>query len=285
MPTREHIRVTALLKAAAVVVSVLPGGARADDLAPDTTLRVMTVVICQQDGFLPWLLEPFLESEGIRIEYRQGHHSEVARAAAHGEADLVIAHTKVAALRTLAEQGVLRPGRVVFANPMAFLAPPDDPAGIAGLSDPVQAVRQIQERGFCFLVNDQGRLARLQRTFIEASTPATRCVIDDPQNAKLAALTAASERGAYSMWGLHPYARKASVALEPIVIPDPRLLQGLSAYVVAGAEAQSRAAALVDYLASTAAQRRLTGFRLANYPQVQPWWPAAMAADAQAMGN
>ena len=38
----------------------------------EKTIRVMTVVICQQDNFLQYLLEPYLSGKNIKIEYRKG---------------------------------------------------------------------------------------------------------------------------------------------------------------------------------------------------------------------
>ena len=79
------------------IVTVHAGDAN----SAEKVLRVMTVVICQQDDFLQYVLAPYLAEKDIRIEYRQGHHSEVAKAVANKEADFVITHTKVKALQKM----------------------------------------------------------------------------------------------------------------------------------------------------------------------------------------
>ena len=143
-----------------------------DNEAAEKTIRIMTVVICQQENFLQYLLEPYLSGKNIKIVYRQGHHTEVAKAVKNGEVDFVITHKKVKLLQKLESDGLLKKGHLLFANPMAFLGPKGDPAGIKGLDDPVQAVRNIQEKGYCFVINNHDRLARIQKHLLEEALKA-----------------------------------------------------------------------------------------------------------------
>jgi tungstate transport system substrate-binding protein len=242
-------------------------------------IRVMTVVIVQQEGFLPWLLEPFLAGRDLGIEYTQGHHTEVARAVTEGRVDLVIAHTKVRLLREQSAQGILNPGRPLFANPMAFLGPRGDPARIRALNDPVQALRRIQAAGFCYVINRQDRLGAVQDALLgQLDAIDRKCLIDAVANRRDAALVTAGEKGAYTLWGLHPAVQRGDGRLEPVVIADARLLSELSGYVVRGGAEEVLATEILDYLASAPAQRRLTEFRFSAYPELQPWWPVQIQA-------
>ncbi|MGH8120456.1 MAG: hypothetical protein ACRESK_07570 [Gammaproteobacteria bacterium] len=235
------------------------------------TLRIMTVVICQQGGFLQYLLEPYLAGKKLRVEYSQGHHREVAAAVKRGEVDIAITHTKVKTMQELAATGRLINGRTIFANPKAFLGPRGDPASIGELQDGAMAMQRIQERGFCYVINPHGEMENLQEQLLAAGTATRHCVINDVNNVK-EALHTAFEQGGYTMWGLHPYLEKGDGKLEPIVIPDPRLQQNLAAWVVQGSGVEKEARELVYYLAGDDAKAAYLKFRFPGYDGIQPWW-------------
>jgi len=236
------------------------------------TLRIMTVVICQQGGFLQYLLEPYLAGKNVRIEYSKGHHSEVAAAVNRGEVDIAITHTKVKAMQDLATSGRLIDGQTIFANPKAFLGPRGDPAHIGGLPDAAMAMQRIQEQGYCYVINPHGEggMEKLQNDLLNAGS--RHCVINNVQDTE-EALSTAYEKGAYTMWGLHPYLEKGDGKLEPVVIPDPRMQQNLAAWVVQGSGVEAEARDLVNYLAGDTVKARLVKFRFPGYDTLQPWWP------------
>ncbi|NOG61578.1 MAG: hypothetical protein HND53_13835 [Proteobacteria bacterium] len=231
----------------------------------------MTVVICQQDNFLQTILEPYLNKNNIKIEYRQGHHSEVARAVNNKEADFVITHTKVKKLQKMESKGFLNKGQELFANPMAFLGPKDDPANISGLQNPVQAVKQIMESDHCFIINGNKRLAEIQNELINQTGITDSCIIQsDKQNDAI--LTDAFENNAYTLWGFHPFAKRGNDNLLPIVIPDEVLLSNMTGWVVKGTRQEQKANELLNYLTSDKAKKLITEFRLNRYKHIQTWW-------------
>ena len=236
------------------------------------TIRIMTVVICQQGGFLSYLLEPYLHDRNITIEYSQGHHSEVAAAVQRSTVDIAITHTKVRAMQKLAGEGVLIDGRLVFANPKALLGPIGDPAQLTGIVDADLAMKRIQEKGYCYVVNPHGRMEMLQKQLLENTGLHGMCIDDAAGNTK-EALRGAFEKGAYTMWGLHPFLEKSDLAMQPVVIPDRRLLEEMGAWVVKGSPVEAEARDLVGYLASDQAKKRLQEFRFSGHETLQPWWP------------
>ena len=236
------------------------------------TIRIMTVVICQQGDFLQYLFEPYLAKKNISIDYSQGHHNEVVAAIKRGQVDIAITHTKVKAMQELVASGLLVNGRTVFANPKAFLGPDGDPADIAGLDDAAAAMQRIQEQGYCYVINPHGNMTRLQRNLLEGAQSGRQCVIDNVQNT-WEALQMANDKGAYTMWGLHPYLAKGKGSLQPVVIPDQRLLQNLGAWVVQGSDVMAEARDLVEYLASDVARARIVKYRFPDHDTIQPWWP------------
>lgn len=261
-----------------LVFLLLPGNAGAaqqQDTTTPITIRIMTVVICQQDGFLQNLLEPYLSGRNIRIEYSQGHHSEVARAVTEGRIDLAITHTKVQAMHKLEKNGYLEKGRKIFANAMAFLGPTGDPAGITGMHDPVLAVKKIQETGHCFVINGHDRLAKIQEKLLELAGISNSCVIRDEETENLSAVESAVENNAYTLWGLHPYARKGENKLQPVIIPHDMLLEDMSGWAVSGSPVKNEVIDLINYLKSSEAEKRIREFRLDKYKDLQAWWPAS----------
>lgn len=231
----------------------------------------MTVVICQQGDFLQYLLEPYLAGKNFNIEYSQGHHSQVAAAVKRGEVDIAITHTKVKAMQELVAAGLLIDGQTVFANPKAFLGPAGDPAGISGLDDAAVAMQRIQEKGYCYVINPHENMTSLQLDLLGGKKSGRNCVIDTAQNTR-DALQVAVEKNAYTMWGLHPYLAKGKGKLQPIVIPDKRLLQTLGAWVVKDSDVEAEARDLVNYLASDVAIERIVKFRFPGLDTIQPWW-------------
>lgn len=160
----------------------------------------------------------------------------------------------------------------MFANPKAFLGPKGDPAKIEGLQDAVLAMQQIQDGGYCYVINPHGEMEILQNGLLDMTNSVRRCVLNDVQDTQ-AALDTAFEKGAYTMWGLHPYIAEGNDNLQPIVIPDDRLLQNLSAWVVAGSDMEAEAGNLVNNLASEDAKIRITKFRFPGYKDIPPWRP------------
>ena len=237
-----------------------------------TTIHIMTVVICQQEGFLQYLLQPYLSKKNINIEYSTGHHSKVVQAVKHAEADIVIAHTKVKGLNKQEEAGKLNNGRAVFANPRAFLGPVGDPAGIRGLEDPVKALENIFEQGYCYIINPHGEMARLQNHYLDKVASDNICVSQGPGDINRL-LDMAVEKNAYTLWGLHPFVARGAHKLEPIVVPNDVLLENLAAWVVTGSQVEDAARELVNYLVSDEAGKRIKRFRLEGYENVQPWYP------------
>lgn len=238
-------------------------------------IHIMTVVIVQQDNFLQKLLQPFLSSHGLVAEYTMGHHSEVAQAAGRHEIDLAITHTKVREMQKLEKEGLLMPRQALFSNPTAFLGPAGDPAHIRGLTDPVAAVKNILDGGFCFIINTHERLEKLQDDLLPGNVSTRDCIIRDDGNINMTAIDVAFERNGYTMWGLHPYASKSENRLEPVVMADERLLQEMSGWVVKGSAVEKEASELLDYLASKEVKNRIRNFHLHNYGDIQAWWPAS----------
>lgn len=249
--------------------------AEPQDNAPAKTIRIMTVVIVQQDDFLQYLLESWLSDKNTHIEYSKGHHSEVARAVMDGKVDFAITHTKVQAMHKLEKQGLLEQDRILFANAMAFLGPQGDPAGITGLNDPVKVVQKILDGGYCFVINGHDRLARIQEKLLAEAKRDHTCVIRDDNIENETAIESAVANKAYTLWGLHPYARLHDNRLQPVVVPNDMLLEEMSGWAAKDSPVKKEVMDLINYLKSSEAEKKLRDFRLEKFKDLQAWWPAS----------
>jgi tungstate transport system substrate-binding protein len=237
-------------------------------------LRALVVTIVMQDDFLPWLLAGTEYSGAVAATTT--HVDAVPQRLTESAFDIVIAHAHAQATRRLDARGVLTGGKIVFANSQALIGPAADPAGLAAATDFNAALVRLARAQACWVINRQGGKDRLQRAVRRGPT-ALECVIDDAANVGLAAVRAARERGAYTVWGLHPFVRAEVNGMRAFVPHDPSLLRPLRAWVVAQSTRTAAAQALVEHLTGAQAQAQIPAFRLRGLAEQQAWWPAVAA--------
>lgn len=205
-----------------------------------------------------------------------------------GKADLVIAHYGHEGVEPFVTGGYGLWPRAVFANQVAVLGPPGDPAGIRGMRDAGEALRRIAETRSRFLsINTDGGRYLEQVIWASANMkPSGDWYIDAKSRGPQAAREAAAA-GAYVIWGVPPFVRlkaRERLNLEPMVVADPVLQRMMVAIAVnpkrvQGADAAA-AESFVSFLLSPAVQARIKAFRYPNIDQ-QVWWPAGRHNQAQ----
>lgn len=238
-------------------------------------LRALVVTIVAQGGFLEWLVEQAVAAGTVTpLALDVAHVRELDQRLAEGSYDLVIAHAHARPAQRLAVRGVLAAGTPVFANPRAIIGPADDPAGLRGAASLDDALTRLAAHGGCWVHHAHGGLVDLQ----PAADATDRCVLVPAATGPGGALAAAREHGAYTLWGYHPFSRRAAPGLAAIVTGDARLLATLLAWPVATTPRREEVDELIALLASPAIQQRLATFRLAGDPANQAWWPASAAA-------
>lgn len=246
------------------VLAFACGAARADM----PVLRAAVVPIIGQAAFLPTVLEPFLTAHGARLVMTATHGREVVRAARAGETDLIVIHARFKALGKLRREAVIGSPVPVFANPIALLAPPGDPAHVADAPDPATAMARIKATRACLLVNALGGLEDIQRSLWGEGG----CLLQQADAVGLGAVLAAQRLGAYTWWGLHPFVNSAQPMI-PRVWSTPALHRTLVAAPVAGAPAHALAEAAIAWLNSPDGRKAVAAFRLPGHPAVQAFWP------------
>jgi tungstate transport system substrate-binding protein len=265
------------LRAAVLACCVAAGGAVAAQSPPPPVRLAMVNV---PDDVVRPLLADFAAQagRGAEIVYTGNDPFAVAR---EGKADLVISHYGHEGVQPFVTAGHGLWPHAVFANQMALLGPPGDPAHVRGLTDAAEAFRRIAASHARFLASgsDGGRYVE-EILWARAGTPAKGdwYLVRDvrgPQAAREAA-----KEGAYTLWGVPPFlrlTRQAPLALEPLVVADPIFQRIMVAIVVdankvngvnsAGAEAFQR------FLLAPATQARIAAFRYPGLKE-QVWWPA-----------
>lgn len=245
-------------------------------------VRLEVVRVAEQSGLLAELLPDFEKSSGYRVQVHSST-TDVFERARRGEADLVISHYGFEEVERFVQKGFGFWPRLLFSNQAVMLGPPDDPARIRGLTDAVEAFRRIAQAQAPYMVNNLDVLTYLTEILWEgAGRPDWTGWYIDLGLSDQAAVLAASERGAYMLWGVDPFIRfiaKHPLREEMLCVGDP-IFQRTMASVVVNPETVKGvnvegARALEQYLLSPATQARIRAFRYEGYDSPF-WWPAGL---------
>lgn len=232
------------------------------------------------DEVLRPLLPDFYMQSGMRAEivYTGNDPFAVAR---EGKADLVISHYGHEGVEPFVTQGLGLWPHPVFANQMALLGPPADPAHIRRLTDAAEAFRRIAASTSRFLVNNSEGAKYLEDILWTSAGVREKgdWYLDLKSQGPQAARDAA-QKGAYVLWGLPPFLRlkrQAPLELEPLVVEDAIFQRIMVAIVVnpknvPGVNADG-AKAFQNFLIAPTTQARVRAFRYSDFNQ-QTWWPA-----------
>lgn len=232
------------------------------------------------DDVLRPLLPTFERETGIpaSIVYTGRDPFGVAR---EGKADLVIAHYGHEGVEPFVTSGLGLWPHAVFSNQIVLLGPPDDPAGVRGLTDASEAFRRIARAKARFVVNSSPGVKYVED--IVALTGEARSwesYTDTKLEGPQAALAAARLRG-YVLWGLPPFLRFKRQGelkeLEPLVTAAPLFQRMMVSVVVNPAEVPAvnadAAKAFERFLLTPKTQAWVEAFRYPDFPH-QAWWSA-----------
>ena len=247
---------------------------------PARTVRLSSVVTPKDGGLYDDLIPDFERRSGYTIELVTGE--DVYGPARAGRADVVVAHYGHHETEAFITEGLGEWPRAVFANSLALLGPPADPAGVRGLSDVTEAYRRIARTKSTYVVNAIDGIEYLSEVIWHAAgSPEKSGWLLGEGAREQDAVALAAQKGGYVLWGLTPFLRTQQtnkVALEPLVLGDPLLQRVLVSVAVKpdrvpGANAAA-AAAFQAYLLSPPTQARVQAFRLPGIDR-QVWWPSA----------
>ena len=239
--------------------------------AASKIVRLFAVRTEFDSGLLDGLLADFQAKTGFKIERSTGKdtYEQLAKA---GKVDVILSHYRHDGLGTFVTQGYGLWPEPVMANVTAFLAPPDDPAHIKGLTDGIEMFRRIAAAKAPFVVNGDPNSRYLLETLWDAAgRPDKQGWYMDLGIEGLAAAQRAVTEKAYSSWGVTAFieAKQGNSLPLDLVIPNDSLMQRVMVCVVSNPAKVPHAniagaKALQSYLLSPATQARIAAFRYAG---------------------
>jgi tungstate transport system substrate-binding protein len=262
---------TRLALAAALVFATWAGALAQTTPAASKTVRLFAVRTEFDSGLLDGLLADFQAQTGYRIERSSGRdtYEELAKA---GKVDVILSHYRHTGLGDFVTKGYGLWPEPVMANVTAFLAPPDDPAHIKGLTDGTEMFRRIAAAKARFIVNgDPNSRYLLETLWNAAGKPDRQGWYIDPGIEGLDAAKRAAADKAYTSWGVTAFiaAKQDNDLPLDLVIPNDSPMQRVMVCVVVNPRKVPHANvaganALQAYLLLPATQARIAAFRYAG---------------------
>jgi tungstate transport system substrate-binding protein len=118
--------------------------------AQDRFIIVASTTSAQDSGLFDYLLPIFKQKTGITVLVLSQSSNDALDTGRRGKADVVLVHSKSAEEKFIAEgEGVKRVP--VMYNDFVLIGPKDDPAGIKGMNDAVNAFQVIKRKQACFV--------------------------------------------------------------------------------------------------------------------------------------
>jgi len=239
------------------------------------------------DELLRPLLPDFQKQTGLRADIVYAGNDPFV-AGREGKADLVISHYGHEGVEPFVTAGLGLWPHPVFANQMALLGPPADPAHVRGLADAAEAFRRIAATKSPFLVNNGAGAKYLEEIlWLSAGVHEKGSWHLDLKSEGKKAARDAAQKGAYVLWGLPPFLRlkrQGPMDLAPLVVADPIFQRIMVSIIVnpakvPGVNAEG-AKAFQEFLIAPSTQARIRAFRYPDFDQ-QAWWPAGRHNNAQ----
>ncbi|ADQ67498.1 ABC tungstate transporter, permease component [Halogeometricum borinquense DSM 11551] len=166
----------------------------------DATLTLATATTAYDTGLLDTLHTAFTERFGIQVKTLSQGTGAALRTARDGDADVVIAHARPAEDQFIRDgHGVNR--RALMHNDFLIVGPPDDPAAVADIDDPVAAFEAIATSEALFLSrgDDSGTHRREQKLWSRADASPEGRWYQAAGDGMGDTLRQASRRGAYTL--------------------------------------------------------------------------------------
>jgi len=232
-------------------------------------LSLGTTTSVENSGLLAPLLKRFTADTGIAVRSVVQGSGAILRLARSGDIDAVLVHDRAAEDAFVAAgDGAFR--RDAMASRFLIVGPRDDPAGIAGLSEPAAALRRIAEAGAIFVSRgDRSGTHTAERRFWRAAERAPQSGADAWYRETGAGmgqtLNVAAEIGAYTLtesgsWASFGNRRDLVVHIDnPAQMPNPYgvILVNPARHRFVNEDAARR---FVDWLTGPAGQRAIGDF-------------------------
>ena len=185
-----------------------------------------TTTSTRDSGLLDELVPLFEAQTGYQVKIIAVGTGKALAMGREGNADVLLVHAP-AAEQEFMDGGYGQERWLVMHNDFVIVGPPDDPAGVRGMSDPVAAMTKIAESGAPWVSRgDDSGTHKKEKAFWEAAgiTPAGDWYLESGQGMG-ATLQLASEKRAYTLSDRATYLfQRANLSLDILVEGDESLL-------------------------------------------------------------
>lgn len=223
-------------------------------------LRLATTTSTENSGLLAELLPPFEEANNVVIDVIAVGTGQALELGRNGDVDVVMVHAPSLEEQFVAEgYGVERVGFMY--NDFVILGSPQDPAGIAGSNDVVDAFQRIADSASLFISrgDNSGTHTKEKNVWAEAGITPSGAWYREAGQGMGAVITLANNEEAYTLADRGTYlSYRGDIDLEVVVEGDPLLF---NPYAVIAVDPElhphvnrEMAQALIDYLVSDKGQ-------------------------------
>jgi tungstate transport system substrate-binding protein len=284
---RPLLRVLAVLTFL-VLVSACGGQDRAAGPSAERSLILATTTSTQDSGLLDELLPAFTADTGWTVKALAVGSGQAIELGRRGEVDVLLVHSPRAEQDFVAE-GSAGQRRLVMHNDFVLVGPPEDPAGIRGLSAaPAMRKIAVAKAGFVSRGDESGTHAREEQLWEQSKTVPNGQWYRSTGQGMGATLRVASETSAYTLTDRATYlSQRANLALEVLSEGDPALLNIYHVIEMtkrAGDRVQPDGAkAFADWIVAPRAQRMIGDFGAEEGGQ--PLFVPDAGKDEASLGN
>lgn len=144
MSVFRNLRLTTLMLGALLVAGINALPVQAAD-----SIIVQSTTSTQNSGLLDYLLPMFKEQTGITVNVVAVGTGQALQNARNGDGDVLLVHAKPSEEKFIADGFGVKRFDVMY-NDFVIVGPANDPAGIAGMTDVVAALKKIAEAEVLF---------------------------------------------------------------------------------------------------------------------------------------
>ncbi|MEE8370287.1 MAG: substrate-binding domain-containing protein [Dehalococcoidia bacterium] len=236
-------------------------------------LILATTTSTQDSGLLDVLIPEFEKVSGYRVKTIAVGSGQALRLGEEGEADVLLVHSPEAEAAFMdAGHGVERSS--VMHNDFVIVGPPDDPAGIAGISSAADALSLIAQSGSPFLSRGDmsGTHAREFNLWLEAGIAPAGSWYQETGQGMGQTLLIANEKRGYTLTDRGTYlAQIDNLSLEILTEGDANLFNPYHVIIVDPGKSsrinEAGARAFAAFITSAPVQETIRTFGIEEYGQ------------------
>ncbi len=238
------------------------------------TLTLATTTSTENSGLLAYILPDFEKRYNVRVDVVAVGTGQALEIASHGDADVVLVHARSKEDAFMeAGHGLLR--KDVMYNDFVIIGPPEDPAGVSGLTDVAFAFTKITQAESTFISrgDESGTHTKELQIWKKANLAPTGGWYVSAGQGMGAVLTMAQEKMAYTLTDKGTYLARTleDVDLPILVEGDPILFNPYGVIVVSpekhpGVNSEL-AKKFVEWLTSVETQKLIGQFGMEEFGQ------------------